>query len=460
MISAPLPAREAERLEALRRYRILDTLSEQVFDDLTLMAAQICDTPMALVSLIDSERQWFKSRVGLDATQTPRDVAFCAHAILQPEELFVVPDALEDPRFADNPLVQGHPEIRFYAGMPLVDPEGFALGTLCTLDRRPREIRPDQRAALETLARQVMAHLQLREHTQRLRENEARFRATLESLSEGVLLRDEFGGLASYNASAERILGVALEPFLGQRDFGEALLLHQEGGQELPGALTEGVGGTRQVLGLQRPDGATTWCAFDSRPLIFEGSAQPQGMVISFRDVSEEKALRDRLRHDATRDGLTGLANRRHFSERLQAAAESARRHKHPLSLGLCDLDRFKGINDRHGHAGGDAALKALSQVLLEELRVEDLPARFGGDEFCVLFPYTPAEGALALAERVRQRVAALRLPELEGSALSISMGLADWTPEMKGPEDLLAAADRALYRAKAEGRDRVTLAS
>lgn len=156
-----MDSHEAERLKALDGYRILDTEPELAFDDLALLASQICETPIALISLIDRNRQWFKSRVGIDINETSRSLAFCNHAIRQ-HDLMVVRDALEDERFREHAMVLGDPRIRFYAGAPLVTPEGHALGTLCVIDHVPRELRPGQLAALRALERQVMAQLELR----------------------------------------------------------------------------------------------------------------------------------------------------------------------------------------------------------------------------------------------------------------------------------------------------------
>lgn len=158
---APLPPTEAERLRALRLFRILDTGSEKAFDDLTRLAAAICETPISLISLIDEDRQWFKSRVGLNVPQTSRDLAFCAHAILQ-DDVMVVPDASQDPRFAANDLVTSDPSIRFYAGAPLVVAGGHSVGTLCVIDRQPRQLTPAQLQALKTLRGAVVTQLELR----------------------------------------------------------------------------------------------------------------------------------------------------------------------------------------------------------------------------------------------------------------------------------------------------------
>ncbi len=161
---------EQARLETLRRYRVLDTLPEADFDEIVQLASQICGTPIALVSLVDSDRQWFKARVGLDAPETHRDLAFCAHAIHHPEDLMVVENALEDERFADNPLVVDDPNVVFYAGMPLASSEGRAVGTLCVIDHVPRQLDDSQLQALRVLGRQVVAQLELRRHIGELRE--------------------------------------------------------------------------------------------------------------------------------------------------------------------------------------------------------------------------------------------------------------------------------------------------
>lgn len=191
MSSAPLPPDERDRLEILNRYAILDTLPEQQYDDLTFLAAQICGTPMSLLSLIDRDRQWFKSKFGIDIEETPRDLSFCAHAILN-DGVMEVPDATQDERFLDHPFVVGESGIRFYAGAPLVTPEGAKLGTLCVVDRTPRHLTPYQLQALEALARQVVAQMELWRTVKRLEAADAARQQAVSHLAANAALLRQF----------------------------------------------------------------------------------------------------------------------------------------------------------------------------------------------------------------------------------------------------------------------------
>ncbi len=166
-MSAPHQKTEARRLKVLWQYEVLDTVPEEIFDNLTELAARICEAPIALISLVDETRQWFKSKFGISLNETGRDTSFCTHAIQQ-SDLFIVPDALKDPRFAKNPLVVSEPRIRFYAGAPLITPDGYALGTLCVVDKVPRNLRPEQKQALTILARHIVSQLELRRRTKDL----------------------------------------------------------------------------------------------------------------------------------------------------------------------------------------------------------------------------------------------------------------------------------------------------
>jgi GAF domain-containing protein len=157
----PVPSNETQRIAALAEYQILDTVAEKSYDELTSLAAYICEVPLATISFVDTSRQWFKSRIGIDQQETPREIAFCAHAIVQSEPL-IVRDARKDERFANSPLVTGNPHIRFYAGFPLTTEVGLSLGALCAIDHRPRRLSAAQTQAMEHLSHQVMALLELR----------------------------------------------------------------------------------------------------------------------------------------------------------------------------------------------------------------------------------------------------------------------------------------------------------
>ncbi|MEM8501805.1 MAG: ATP-binding protein [Cyanobacteria bacterium P01_D01_bin.1] len=190
-IPAAFPENESERIQKLLSYQVLDTEAETAYDDITELAAHICGTKTSLVSLVDVSRQWFKARVGLDATETHRDLAFCAHTILKPEVL-VVPDTHKDERFVNNPLVTGAPNIRFYAGAPLIA-DGYAMGTLCVIDSQPKQLTLEQIGALEALARQVVSQLELRLSMRRVESESAQKEQVLQQLrlTQNQLVHDE-----------------------------------------------------------------------------------------------------------------------------------------------------------------------------------------------------------------------------------------------------------------------------
>lgn len=241
MKAAPLPSNEVARLRTLQRYRILDTETEAAFDDLATLAAQICQTPIALISFIDVDRQWFKSKVGFETTEISRELTFCAHTILQPNQPLIVPDTLEDERFVDNPLVVSAPHIRFYAGYPLVTPDGLALGTLCVQDQIPRQLASEQIKALQALSRQVVDQLERRLNAARLKRTlikrqqttarlvaERNFMsAILETAGALVVVLDPLGRIVRFNRACEQTTHYSFEEVKGQH-FWDIFLTSEE----------------------------------------------------------------------------------------------------------------------------------------------------------------------------------------------------------------------------------------
>ena len=303
-ISAPLPANETERLAALARYNILDTPAEEEFDDFTKLAAQICATPIALVSLIDAQRQWFKSRVGLDAEETARDIAFCAHAILG-NELFEVSNALDDSRFFDSPLVTGAPDIRFYAGTPLTTADGFNLGTLCVIDRMPRQLNPEQRDALARLGRQVVRQLELRKSAELHSQQLALQRAMISNAGIAMITTDTEGRIDSVNQAAAQLLEYSATTLQGQ----SICVLHnpmqlraraQLANIEQPFALL-----VNKAMSGERESQEWIYLRSDGRPLpvqlsisaIRSDTGALQGYLFIARDLLQREQLQQRLQH-------------------------------------------------------------------------------------------------------------------------------------------------------------------
>ncbi len=222
MIIPEIPENEAARLAVLARYEILDTIGEQEFDDITLLASQICQTPISLISFVDAERQWFKSRIGLDAVETSRDISFCGHAI-NGNNLFEVPNALEDSRFATNPLVAGAPNIRFYAGMPLITSDGYKLGTLCVIDQQPHQLTETQKQSLGALARQVIRQLEIRIYRKYsdtvLVTANTQLEAALEAIPDLIWVKDAQGVFVKCNHTFARYMGMSQSEILGKTEY-------------------------------------------------------------------------------------------------------------------------------------------------------------------------------------------------------------------------------------------------
>ena len=341
-MKAPLPPNEEARLASLRSLKILDTPIEERFERIARMARRSFRVPIAAISLIDADRQWFKAVDGLAANETSREVAFCSHAILSDDPL-VVGDARQDPRFADNPLVQGDPNIRFYAGCPVHGPDGATLGTLCIIDRTPRTVEDQDVEALQDLAR---------------------------------LVEDE---------------------------------LRVKSANERHAAL-----------------------------------------------ISEL----DEVRRQAAVDGLTRLWTRSAIDELLLREHAQSRRDEANLAVALIDFDHFKKVNDTYGHAAGDTVLREGSARLNSVLRPMDSLGRYGGEELMAVVPRCSSEELLGIAERLRQVIDATPIVTATGPVrVSISIGVAQRLPYASATvEQLAAAADAALYRAKAGGRNRAEL--
>ncbi len=313
---------ERLRLQALYGYHVLDTPREEPFDRVVRVARSVVRAPVALISLIDRDRQWFKARSGLTFCEAPREPSLCARTI-ESDEPFIVVDTHADPRFRMLPLVLGPPYVRSYIGVPLLTPSGFRIGTLCVMDTEARQPELEQIGILKDLAALVMDELELR--------------------------------------------------------------------------------------------------------LV------------------------------ATTDGLTGALSRRAFLAVAARDVTCARGLGGDLSCVLLDLDHFKRINDTHGHAAGDGALREVVKLLNSGLRSQDYVGRLGGEEFAVILPGANREIACGIGERLRQRIMNACLPTHQGEVrLTVSVGVATLTREDARIEDLLRRSDEALYAAKTGGRNRL----
>lgn len=488
MRQAPLPHDEAQRLRELRGYEVLDTLPEQAFDDLTQLASRICGTPISLISLVDADRQWFKSRVGLEATQTPREVAFCAHAILDPQSVLQVEDARLDERFHDNPLVTAEPNVRFYAGAPLVTARGEALGTLCVLDREPGEMSAEEIDALRALARRALAELERRrddstllraalENTrrqvkaleasleqqqdlQRALQREHAFReALIERAGEGVchaIASHPFVQFTVWNQRMTEITGYTMEE-VNRLGWYQTLYPDpeiQRRAIERMERMRLGEDLRRERWEIRRADGTQGVLGISSS-LLKSADGLQHVLAVMYDCTAEEKLQREAML--ARTDALTGVMVQRAFLEAAAVVLRLAARTGEPSALGFIDLDDLKKINDSLGHAAGDRVLERVGATLAASTRAADIVGRLGGDEFAVLLPRTGRASAKVLFDRLHRRLQdAMRQ---HGWPVGFSMGVAVFTDAPPNEDDALKVADSLMYRAKRGGKNRVLYA-
>ena len=302
----PFPTAESARLSALIRYRILDTPPEAAFDDIARLAALICQTPMALITLVDKHRQWFKAAIGIEAREMPRECSFCAHAINHPTELMVIPDAIADDRFAGNPLVQNEPHVRFYAGAPLVTPEGFALGALCVVDRQKRELTSTQQEALRVLAGQVMSRLEQR----RILTDLALRLETAQRLAHvGDWQYDIISNHHDWSDEIFRILGVSRETFVPTLMSGLACVHREERRRvhRFEYALRTSKAAMEIEHRIVRPDGQVRHVRTHAE-VIRNVDGQPQRFTGTLEDITETKLAEEALHESEKRYKLVSRA--------------------------------------------------------------------------------------------------------------------------------------------------------
>lgn len=508
--------REKRRLAALKRLAIMDTGSEERFDRLINLARRFYKTPIALFSLLDEKRQWFKSRRGLDVSETPRCGAFCDQAIRQ-DSVFVVADAAKDERFCSNSMVTGEPHIRFYAGMPVREPGGFKIGTLCIMDRKPRDIPEHELDVLRALAsliedeverfyhasqyqtqvpvsrlNRAIQHAQNTFHTDD--DQDAVFEILLSDLL--VLTDSQFGFIGEVltnsdsgpylrvgaitdiswsSESADRsqqrktrgLLFERLNSLIDTSMLSDDVLI-SDGfeGDSQAGELSLGHPQITRYMGIPifSGDNRVGLVGLANRPegytnklaIELEPLLQTVGQLIERKRMYKERQEHQKgLEQAANFDSLTGLPNRRRLTELFEQELTLADQRQGALSICFIDLDGFKEINDNYGHSVGDAVLKTVAARLQHVLRECDIIARLGGDEFVAVIRDVENN---AVYERMLE---AIRRPINHQDVtldLAASMGVTLYPRDKSAPDLLLRHADQAMYAAKDAGRNRFSI--
>lgn len=453
---AALDKNESARLAALSEYNVLDTEPDAALNEMVQLAAYICDTPIAAISLIDEKLQWIVAAKGMNVQQASRDMAFCAHTILQ-DDMLLIPDALLDDRFFDNPGVTAAPNMRFYAGVPLITDNGDHLGALSVIDRCPRELSTEQLRAIHILAKSIMEHLNLRLAHQRAQlqiEGLQLAAAIFEASSEAMIVSDADNHIITVNPAFVRSSGYTLEEVIGRdlkllRSGRHTAVFYEHMQQAL-----DSTGHWDGELWSKRKSGEE-YAELISINVIYNADGSKRLHVATCTDITEKKRADELIWKQANYDLLTQLPNRRLFNDRLVHGIKAAQRAKQSLSLLFIDLDNFKEINDNHGHAVGDALLVQVATRLKQCVREADTVARMGGDEFTVILSQIKDAAYIAnIAENIIQKLSQLFIHDGIELSISASIGIAIYPQDSTDAEQLLKHADSAMYAAKRAGRN------
>ena len=462
---------ESDRLESLKKYQILDTPREKCFDDLTKLAAQIFSAPIVAISILDHDRQWFKSSVGLSVTQTERCISFCTHTIEQSDPL-IIEDVTHDQRFEQNPLVIGELGIRFYAGVPLLDAEGLALGSLCIIDHVPRKLSNEQTKILQSFGKHVMALFELRLKQFKLEqalldrdqiysnliESEERWKFALEGSNQGVWDLDVRLDHIFLSPHCKEMLGYQEEQI--SADMGEWLrLIHPDDLSCLISARQLAIDGNSKVFENEHrklaKDGTWKWVQVKGMVLRRDDKGLPLRIIGTYTNINDKKLNEAEVLRLAHFDGITSLPNRSLFTDRLSQEIKKAERNGKSLALIMLDLDRFKEINDTLGHHQGDLLLKLVSERLLKCVRATDTVGRLGGDEFTIILAdLNHPEDVEIIALKILARLAEPYQLKEDLVYATASLGITVFPADGNEIEELFKNADQAMYTAKSSGRN------
>ena len=453
---------DAQRLHALSELQILDSGTEAAYEDLVALACQLTRAPVAFITLADRNRLWFKACQGMVVDELPVESSLCHLAILTPRQPFIVEDLQNDPRVAHLKITPGLERMRSYLGVPLLDPHGVALGTLCVLDDQVRHFEAGQIDSLQRLARQITRLLQQRETLHKLEELDINFSAFMNNGPFVAYIKERDWCFSYVNEPFLHQLGLTRDEVIGKDDYAfwpESAPRFRQIDEQVLRELKP----SRLIERMTALDGRRIFWQSYKFPLVTRHGIALAGLSVDITEHIEQqhmleasqRQLLDMMQAAEQRsvtDALTGLYNRRAFDLRLAEHLTRAEEKGTPLSLLLIDVDHFKAYNDAYGHQAGDIALQDISRLLQQSCRDVDASFRYGGEEFAILLPGAAVCAAQRVAERCRAAVANHTWTR---RAITLSIGVASHAPGMNSYV-LTERADQALYAAKAAGRNRV----